>query len=602
MNDEPTTAFTTGTAGTFNVTSNDTDANGDLSASTVEFRIPGGMTGATLSNNNKTLTVSGEGVWTVASAGVVTFTPIAGYTGDPTIINYVVSDRTGLVSNQVSISFNYNQVDPVAVNDTNATAFTTGSAGTFNVTTNDTDANSDLDASTVEFRIPSGLSGATLSNSNKTLTVTGQGVWTVANTGVVTFTPATNFTNDPTVINYVVSDATGLASNQGRITFDYSQSAPVAVNDAPTTSFTTGSAGTFNVTTNDTDANSDLRANTVEFRIPSGLSGATLSNSNKTLTVTGQGVWTVANTGVVTFTPASSFTGDPTVINYVVSDATGLTSNLGTIGFNYNQVNPVAVNDTNGGYTLGSNATFNVTTNDTDANNDLDASTVGFVIPSGLSGATLSNSNKTLTVTNQGVWTVASTGVVTFAPVSSFNTSSPTAVSYVVSDRTGLSSPAATISLVYNIPPVAVNDANATAFTTGSTGVFNVTTNDTDANSNIDVSTVEFRVPSGLSGATLSNSNKRLTVTGQGVWSVANNGVVNFVPANNFTSDPSVVNYVLSDSTGLTSNQGTITFDYNQVNPVAVNDTNPTAFTTGTAGTFNVTTNDTDANSDLDAS
>ncbi|WP_242645248.1 Ig-like domain-containing protein, partial [Candidatus Ichthyocystis hellenicum] len=601
VNDTNATAFTTGSAGTLNVTTNDTDANGDKDVSTVKFVIPSGLSGATLSNGNKRLTVTGEGVWTVSNTGVVTFTPASGFTNDPAIINYTISDVTGGTSNPGSITFNYNQIAPVAVNDTNATAFTTGSAGTLNVTTNDTDANGDKDVSTVTFVIPSGLSGATLSNNNKTLTVTNQGVWTVANTGVVTFTPASGFTNDPAVINYVISDATGGTSNSGSITFNYNQVAPVAVNDTNATAFTTGSAGTLNVTTNDTDANGDKDVSTVTFVIPSGLSGATLSNNNKTLTVTGEGVWTVANTGVVTFTPANGFTNDPAVINYVLSDATGGASNAGSITFNYNQIAPVAVNDTNAtAFTTGSAATFNVITNDTDANNDLDASTVEFMIPNGLNGATLSNSNKRLTVTGEGVWTVANTGVVTFAPSSSFNTSSPTAINYVVSDRTGLSSSVGSISLVYNIPPVAVNDAPTTTFTTRNAATFNVTTNDTDANSDLSANTVEFRIPSGLSGATLSNSNKTLTVTNQGVWTVANTGVATFTPATNFTGDPAVVNYVVFDATGLTSNQGTITFDYNQVNPVAVNDANATAFTTGGAATLNVTANDTDANSDID--
>ena len=43
----------------------------------------------------KTLVVEGEGSWTIASHGVVTFTPENGFTGDPTPVIYSVRDSAG---------------------------------------------------------------------------------------------------------------------------------------------------------------------------------------------------------------------------------------------------------------------------------------------------------------------------------------------------------------------------------------------------------------------------------------------------------------------------------------------------------------------------
>ena len=54
------------------------------------------------------VTVADEGSWSVNTVnGLVTFTPNAGLTTDPTPIKYVVSDTTGLESNQATITIDY---------------------------------------------------------------------------------------------------------------------------------------------------------------------------------------------------------------------------------------------------------------------------------------------------------------------------------------------------------------------------------------------------------------------------------------------------------------------------------------------------------------
>jgi hypothetical protein len=47
--------------------------------------------------------------------------------------------------------------------------------------------------------------------------------------------------------------------------------------------------------------------------------------------VPNEGSWQVGSDGAVVFTPASGFSGSPTVVSYTVSDATGLTSAAATI-------------------------------------------------------------------------------------------------------------------------------------------------------------------------------------------------------------------------------------------------------------------------------
>ena len=86
---------------TISVVANDTDADNDLNVSSVQI--------VGTANPGDTWVEPGEGDWTVDAAGNVTFTPEAGFTDDPTPISYTVSDDTGLVSNEASVTIDYTQ-------------------------------------------------------------------------------------------------------------------------------------------------------------------------------------------------------------------------------------------------------------------------------------------------------------------------------------------------------------------------------------------------------------------------------------------------------------------------------------------------------------
>jgi len=103
--------------------------------------------------------------------------------------------------------------------------------------------------------------------------------------------------------------------------------APVATNDSA--SGQAGASVTINVLDNDQDADGNLDRNSVRFVQPP--AGATLSGDGRSLQVPNEGSWQAGNEGAVVFTPASGFTGSPTVVSYTVSDATGLTSAAATI-------------------------------------------------------------------------------------------------------------------------------------------------------------------------------------------------------------------------------------------------------------------------------
>jgi hypothetical protein len=80
---------------------------------------------------------------------------------------------------------------------------------------NDSEACS-VDATTVQ--IVSHPSGTTLSDDNRTLTVPGEGVWSVLDSGFIRFTSEGSFRGNPAVISYMVLDSCGNSSNQATIT------------------------------------------------------------------------------------------------------------------------------------------------------------------------------------------------------------------------------------------------------------------------------------------------------------------------------------------------------------------------------------------------
>ncbi|WP_201595491.1 VCBS domain-containing protein [Psychrobacter fulvigenes] len=127
-------------------------------------------------------------------------------------------------NNNSSITPPVNQA-PVAKDDT--AEGETGQPVIIDVVANDKDPENDLDPTSVKLIDP--VTGDEVTS----LVVDGEGTWEVdSTTGTVTFTPEAGFTNDPTPVDYVVSDKTGLKSNEATITVDY----PALVSISGTTS------------------------------------------------------------------------------------------------------------------------------------------------------------------------------------------------------------------------------------------------------------------------------------------------------------------------------------------------------------------------------
>jgi CshA-type fibril repeat protein len=480
-----------------------------------------------------TLTVDGEGTWTVATTtGKVTFTPADGFTGNPTPVTYTENDGAGnTVTAKITVTYLPTAADDSSLNNTQ------GDAVTVNVVGNDS---TNTDPATVRLVISAG-------EPVEKLTVPGEGTWTVDTaTGKVTFTPADGFTGNPTPVKYTAEDTAGNVTTAD-VVVTYR---PVATNDSSTGN-KLGTAVTVTPSSNDSD-----NVDPTSARLVNG-AGAPVT----TLTVDGEGAWSVDTaTGKVTFTPADGFTGNPTPVTYTETDGAG---NAVTAKITVTYL-PSAADDSSLNNTPGDAVTVNVVGNDS---TNIDPTSVRLINGAG-------DPVEKLTVNGEGVWTVdPATGKITFTPEGGF-TGNPTAVTYTAEDTAGN---ATTANVVVTYKPTAANDSS-TGNTLGTAVTVTPASNDS---ANVDPTSVRL-VNSGGDALT------ELTVDGEGKWTVdPDTGEVTFTPADGFTGNPTSVTYTETDGAGNTvTAKITVTYD-----PVAMNDRS-TGNTLGTPVTVTPTGND----------
>jgi len=115
---------------TINVLTNDTDpAGGVLDPTTVSLVPPANATNIVTDTRGDIIgfTIPGQGAWTVnPTTGAVTFTPQAGFTGNPTPIYYSVNDNAGSPSSPALITIIYANAIPLPVKLTSFTARLSG--------------------------------------------------------------------------------------------------------------------------------------------------------------------------------------------------------------------------------------------------------------------------------------------------------------------------------------------------------------------------------------------------------------------------------------------------------------------------------------------
>ena len=363
----------------------------------------------------ETLSVLGEGTWTTNIDGSITFTPDNGFVNAPTVIQYVVREIVGDVSNRATVRIIY----PDAVDDRVIVSRDQVGAITVDVPANDSN-------NTVRTEVTIGCNGVGVDR----LVVAGEGVWTVTDTGRIVFTPEDGFVGEPTDIQYTIGLVSGARSNCATVNIRHEL---LAVDD--TSTLNVGGVTLINILNNDFGA---LNVQSVRLLLPlTPVANSTLSADARTLTVPGEGVWSVNDLGIVTFTATENFNDAPTPIRYTVENNNGVLSNVANITLTEGGVSVVA-NDDEGRADAANPVVVSVLDNDT---GDLNRSSVRIISPNG-------EEVTRLVVPGEGTWTVGDDGVITFTGESGF-VGTPTPIRYVVyNNSTIVLSDTATVTII----------------------------------------------------------------------------------------------------------------------------------------------------------
>jgi uncharacterized repeat protein (TIGR02059 family) len=497
-------------------------------------------TGTTTCDPDNIISITGEGTYTLNPAtGVVTFVADVNATaGAKTVITYRVTDITGQTA--TSTLTPVVPPAPVAAVDTSIGNYDTNQ--TLNILLNDTpgDASAPLVPSTVKLC----GTGQTPNNCNATsLVVLNQGTYTLNSDGSVTFDPLPTFTGTATAITYQVVDSLGQITNS-TITVTV-RTPPDAVNDLSSGDYDTNQ--TIDPLANDIAGSGAIDPTTVKLCS----SGQVAPNCTATtLTVAGEGTYTVDPvTGVVTFDPLPTFTGPATAITYQISDSLGQTDSAtirATVG---PPPLPVAVNDALTG-NWDTNQTYTPTSNDTVGSSfPLIATTVKLCA----TGQTIPGCNATtLTVANEGTYTVNANGTVTFDPLPTFKGTVTQPVTYQATDSLGRTDDA-TITPTVGVPPVpvAVNDISSGAWDTNQT--ISPLSNDRAGDSKIPLvaSTVKLCDVAPTAQTPPNCTLTSLTIDSEGTYTVNADGTVTFDPVSTLvTTVATPARYQVTDTTG----------------------------------------------------
>ncbi len=172
------------------------------------------------------LDVTNEGTWLAdTSTGIITFTPVDGFTGSPTPIRWKLRDDSAspLASNEATITITL-KMGPLAKADVDGSFARAAPADVISVTVdvlaNDAKGAAALDPASVKIvraiaSDPSYMPMVTIAADGKSADIMGEGKWTVdPASGKMTFAALQGFNGQTTAIAYTVADTNKIRSNE----------------------------------------------------------------------------------------------------------------------------------------------------------------------------------------------------------------------------------------------------------------------------------------------------------------------------------------------------------------------------------------------------
>ena len=273
-------------------------------------------TPATFEDGSKEKVIPGEGTYTVAPDGTVTFTPEKGFTGKGTGVTVKRVDKNGT---PVTAKYTPN-VTPVTPTGTDAvTEDVQGSTQTGKPTFEGGKVTVKGEEKTVEIDEdkPAKLVDPKTGNPVDSVTIEGEGTYTVAPDGTVTFTPEKNFTGKGTGVTVQREDKNGTP-----VTAKYT---PVVKPATPTSSdvITTNVQGATQEGTptfegGKVTVNGEEKTVEIDKTVK-----PTFDDGTTEKKVPGEGTYTIDENGTVTFTPEKNFTGQATGVTVKRVDKNG---------------------------------------------------------------------------------------------------------------------------------------------------------------------------------------------------------------------------------------------------------------------------------------
>ena len=252
---------------------------------------------ATFDDGSTTKTVKGVGTYTVAPDGTVTFVPEKSFVGTAPAVTVVREDKNGTKAS-ATYTPTVTPVTPTADPATSTDIQGQTQTGTPSFTPGNPAIPMDDD-------VP-----ATFEDGSTTKVIPGEGTYTVAPDGTVTFVPEKSFTGTGTGVTVKRVDKNGTP-----VTATYTPTVtPVTPTAEPVTSI--GKKGQTQ-TGKPTFTEGDSRV-PMNDKVP-----ATFDDGSTTKIIPGVGTYTVAADGTVTFTPEPEFTGTAPAVTVVREDVNG---------------------------------------------------------------------------------------------------------------------------------------------------------------------------------------------------------------------------------------------------------------------------------------
>ncbi|MFQ7784200.1 MAG: LPXTG cell wall anchor domain-containing protein, partial [Streptococcus salivarius] len=482
---------------------------------------------ATFEDGSTTKVIPGEGTYTVAPDGTVTFVPEKSFTGEGTGVTVKRVDKNGTPAT-AKYTPTVTPVTPTAT-----PVETTGKQGQTQT--------GKPEFTEGDSRVPMNDDvPATFDDGSTTKTVDGVGTYTVAADGTVTFVPEKSFTGKAPAVTVVREDKNGTKASA-----TYTPTVtPVTPTATPAES--TGPQGlvqTGTVTFTEGDEVAPIDKNTITLLDENGQPAASVEAKSPAGDVIG--TYTVdKDTGVVTFTPTDkSYSGDVVPVKVQAADTNGTTVET-TYTPKITPVVPTSEDATSTdiqGQTQSGKPTFT----EGNPNVPIDEDTP----------ATFEDGSTTKTVDGEGTYTVAPDGTVTFVPEKSF-TGTATGVTVKRVDKNGTEITAKYTPTVTPVTPTATPVETTGKQGQTQTGKPEFTEGDSRVPMNDDVP------------ATFDDGSTTKTVDGVGTYTVAADGTVTFVPEKSFTGTAPAVTVVREDKNG-TKASATYTPTVTPVTPTA---------------------------------